>query len=184
VLEKLLVRPTPAERAATLPGDDLVDPADVVMDRAFTLGGTPDEVWPWLVQLGKRRAGWYLPRWFERLMPTSRRAVRRLEPAHLGLTVGDEIPDWGGRDETFTVAEVEPGRHLVHASVRGRTRLTWCLHLSELAGRRTRMHLRLRLAPVKHRWLAEYGGGLVDLLTISGLAAGLRERVGGATREV
>jgi len=46
------------------------------------------------------------------------------------------------------------------------------------------MHLRLRLAPVKHRWLAEYGGGLVDLLTISGLAAGLRERVGGATREV
>jgi hypothetical protein len=39
------------------------------------------------------------------------------------------------------------------------------------------MHLRLRLAPVKHQRLAEYAGGLVDWLTIAGLAAGLRERV-------
>lgn len=183
MLETLLVRPTPAERSAALPGDDLVEPADVVMDRAFTLDGTPNDVWPWLVQLGKRRAGWYLPRWVERLIPTSRRALRRLDPAHLGLAVGDVIPDWGGRDETFTVAELEPGRHLLHTSVRGRTRLTWCLHLTDLAGGRTRMHLRLRLAPVKHQWLAEYGGGLIDLLTISGLALGLRERVGRVTHQ-
>ena len=64
-----LCRPTPAEWAATLPGDDLVDPADVVMDRAFSLPAPPDTVWPWLVQLGKRRAGWYLPRWVDRVLP-------------------------------------------------------------------------------------------------------------------
>ena len=46
---------------APLPGDDLVR-ADVVMDRGFDLPAPPDEVWPWLVQLGKRRAGWYLRR--------------------------------------------------------------------------------------------------------------------------
>lgn len=146
MLEKLLVRPTPAERSATLPGDDLVDPADVVMDRAFTLDGMPDEVWPWLVQLGKRRAGWYLPRWVERLIPSSRRGLRRQNAAYLCLGVGDVIPDWGGRDETFTVAELEPCHHLLHTSVRGRTHLTWCLHHTEVYGR-TRLHLRLRLAP-------------------------------------
>jgi hypothetical protein len=169
-------RPTPAEREATVPGDDLVDPADVVMDRAFSLPAPPDEVWPWLVQLGKGRAGWYLPRGVEWLVPRSRRGLRRLDPAYLSMQVGDVIPDWGGRDATFTVAELVPGHHLVHTSTRGRTRLTWCLHLApEDTG--TRVHLRLRLAPVRHRTLVEYGGGFVDWLTIAGLAAGLRERV-------
>jgi len=31
------------------------------MDRGFTVDTAPEAVWPWLVQLGKRRAGWYLP---------------------------------------------------------------------------------------------------------------------------
>ena len=31
------------------------------MDRAFEVSAPPDVVWPWLVQLGKARAGWYLP---------------------------------------------------------------------------------------------------------------------------
>jgi hypothetical protein len=171
-----MCRPTPDERAATLPGDDLVDPADVVMDRAFSLPAPPDEVWPWLVQLGKKRAGWYFPRSVERFIPASRRGLRRLDPAYLGLAVGDVIPDWGGKDATFTVAELEPGHHLVHTSTRGRTHVSWCLRLSP-EGPGTRMHLRLRLAPVEHRIMAEYGGGLVDRLTVAGLAAGLRERV-------
>ena len=41
------------------------------------------------------------------------------------------------------------------------------------------MHLRLRLAPVRRRWVAEHVGGLFDQLTVMGLAAGLRERVRG-----
>ena len=61
------MRATRAEAAARLPGDDLVD-ANVVMDRATTLPGTAEDVWPWLVQLGKGRAGWYLPRRAERLV--------------------------------------------------------------------------------------------------------------------
>ncbi len=147
------------------------------MDRAFTLDAAPDEVWPWLVQLGKRRAGWYFPRWFERVVPPSRRGLWRLDAQHLGLAVGDVIPDWGGKDETFTVAELVPGSHLVHTSVRGRTHLSWCLHLTGLPAGRTRVHLRLRLAPVEHERLADVVGGTFDWLTITGLAAGLRERL-------
>ena len=54
------VAPTPDEVARPLPGDDLVPHATTVMDRALTLPAPPEAVWPWLVQLGKRRAGWYL----------------------------------------------------------------------------------------------------------------------------
>jgi hypothetical protein len=168
---------TPAERRATLPGDDLVA-ADVVMDRGFDLPAPPQEVWPWLVQLGKRRAGWYLPASVERLVPRSRRALRHLEPRLLALAVGDVIPDWGGSDATFTVAALEPPHVLLHTSRRGRTDLTWCLRLTPVeATGGTRVHLRLRLGPVRHRRLAASVGGLFDAVTIVGLAAGLRERV-------
>ncbi|MBW8730861.1 MAG: hypothetical protein JF622_07690 [Terrabacter sp.] len=173
---RLLVRPTLAERRTHLPGDTLVS-ADVVMDRAFTVSASPERVWPWLVQLGRRRAGWYLPRTVERAVPRSRRARRHLDPALQGLAVGDVIPDWGGADATFTVVELEPAAHLLFASTRGRTDLTWCLRLQRADGDRTRVHLRLRLGPVRHRRLARSLGGLVDLVTVAGLAAGLEERL-------
>lgn len=174
---ELLTRPTAAERASSLPGDDVVAPADVVMDRAFTLQVPPDAVWPWIVQLGKRRAGWYLPAAVERFVPPARRGLRRLDDRHQALSVGDVIPDWGGADATFTVVELAPARHLLYGSTRGRTHLTWCLRLTSVGGRRTRVQLRLRLAPVRHRFVAEHLGGLFDQLTVMGLAAGLRERV-------
>ena len=169
---------TAAERGAALPGDDLVD-ADVVMDRGFDLPAPPDRVWPWLVQLGKRRAGWYLPASVERFLPYGRRAARHVDPRWLDHDVGDVIPDWGGADATFTLAAIEEPRTLLYTSRRGRTDVTWCLHLTPAGIGGTRVHLRLRLGPVRHRRLAEIGGGLVDALTVIGLASGLRERLSG-----
>ena len=170
------VAPTDAERARKLPGDDLVR-ADVQMDRGFDLPAPPAQVWPWLVQLGKRRAGWYLPRSVERVVPPSRRAVRRLVPELQDLRVGETIPDWGGRDATLTLAAMDRNRYLLHTSRRGTVDFTWALVLSPSGRAGTRVHSRVRLGPVRRRWLAEYGGGPFDLLTILGLAHGLRERV-------
>lgn len=173
------VRPEELERVAALPGDELVPNADVVMDRGFTLRATPAEVWPWLVQLGKKRAGWYLPTAVERLVPPRRRALRRIEPGLQSLAVGDVIPDWGGSAATFEVAVLDQPSTIVYRSRRGSTNVSWVIVLSPGDGGTTRVHLRLRLSPVRRRRLAEVGGGLVDWLTIAGLAAGLRERVSG-----
>jgi hypothetical protein len=172
-----------AEKRASRPGDELVAPADVVMDRAFTVQGPVEQVWPWLVQLGKRRAGWYLPRTVERFLPSSRRGARRLETRWLGLRVGDVIPDYGGKNETFQVAEITPPTSLVYASRRGRTELTWSITLAPDGSSATRVALRLRMAPVRHRLLARTAGELLDLLTVAGLAAGLRERLAAAAPE-
>lgn len=172
-----LAAATDEERGAPLPGDDLVR-ADVVMDRGFDLPAPPEVVWPWLVQLGKRRAGWYLPRPVERLVPPSRRALRRVDPHLLAHEVGEVIPDWGGPTATFTLAAMEPPRLLLYTSRRGHTDLTWCLHVTPTSVG-SRVHLRLRLGPVRHRVVAERLGGAFDALTVAGLAAGLRERVSG-----
>jgi uncharacterized protein YndB with AHSA1/START domain len=171
-----------AEIAAPRPGDRIV-PADVVIDRAFTVEAPPEQVWPWLVQLGKHRAGWYLPSRIERVLPRSHRASRDIEARWQHLRVGEVIPDYGGRDATFRVAMIEPPKNLVYRSQRGHTRLSWSITLTPLASGlpsaavASRVHLRLRMAPVRRRWLVEAGGGLIDAVTIAGMAAGLRERV-------
>jgi hypothetical protein len=175
------VEASQAERKTARPGDALVEPADVVMDRAFTLEAPCEAVWPWLVQLGKGRAGWYFPSAIERFVPSSRRAARSLHPAWLRLGAGDVIPDYGGRNATFQVAQITPPSALVYRSRRGRTSLTWSLSL-EPADRersRTRVFLRLRMAPVRHQLLARTAGELFDVLTVAGMAAGLAERLRG-----
>jgi hypothetical protein len=172
---------SPEDVARALPGDDLVPGADVVMDRAFDLPAPPEAVWPWFVQLGKRRAGWYLPRRVERFVPPSRRALRRIEPALQVLRVGSVIPDWGGRDETFEVAGIEAPHALVLTTQRGHTFGSWAIVLTAYdspSGAATHVQLRLRLTPVKHRRLAGTLGALLDASTVAGLAAGLRERLG------
>jgi hypothetical protein len=172
-------RATAYERETLLPGDAIVPHADIVMDRAFSLPRNPSVVWPWFVQLGKNRAGWYLPRVAEAVLPRRSRALRHIEPRLQDLYVGKVISDWGGRDAYFEVAILEPPAVLVHISKRGGLHISWAIVLGAEASEGTRVHLRLRLAPVRHRLLVETFGGLVDILTVAGLAAGMRERLSG-----
>jgi hypothetical protein len=80
------------------------------------------------------------------------------------------------RPATFQIVTHEPPRTLVHRSTRGNLQISWAILLRSPAPDSTRAHLRFRISGVCHPRLVEYGGGLIDLLTIAGLAAGLRER--------
>jgi hypothetical protein len=173
------IEPTLAERGAPMPGDDIVPNADVVMDRAFDVAAPPENVWPWLVQLGKARAGWYFPAAVERWIPAGRRGLRSVSERWQGLAVGDVIPDYGGAQARFRVAELIPARVLVYRDRRGRMDVSWAITLAPAGDGATRVQLRLRLGNLRRRWLAASAGELIDQLTIAGLAAGLRERVRG-----
>ena len=191
---------TRAELDRALPGDDLVRGARVVMDRAVTLPAPPERVWPWLVQLGKERAGWYLPGWLERAVPRGRRSLRFLDSDFQELAPGDEVPDWGPGEPRFRAVIVDPPRALVYLTARDRENghrwpesgppypdsvlvASWALVLSPAAARDraagTRLHVRLRIHQVGKRapWLAARIGGLIDEATVRPLFAGLAERL-------
>ncbi|HEY0812281.1 MAG TPA: SRPBCC family protein [Pseudonocardia sp.] len=174
---------TDAELVATLPGDDVVPAARVVIDRATTLAAPPEQVWPWIVQLGKRRAGWYFPAWAEAVMPRDRRGLRHIEPRWQRLAVGDVIPDWGGPAATFEVVQLEAPHALVYRSTRGRPdrepiELSWALVLTPVATG-TRLHLRLRISALGRRApkLVTTVAGLIDEATVAPLFVGLAERL-------
>ena len=104
----LSVTATAAERRTVRAGDDIIARPDVVMDRAFTVAAGPAAVWPWIVQLGKGRAGWYFPALVERCIPGGRRGLHVIDPRWQDLGIGDKVPDWGGPSAWFEVSVLEP----------------------------------------------------------------------------
>jgi hypothetical protein len=162
------------------PGDELISDANMVFDRVSVIDARPAEIWPWLIQLGKRRAGWYLPRMVERLVPPARRAARRVDPRWQVLGVGDRVPDYGGRDAYLEVARIEPGQALVYRSERKGTPFTWALVLEPRGAGATVLRLRfrgrLRSTGWRRRALVS-AGGFFDWATGALMVAGLRERL-------
>jgi len=169
-----------AEASLHLPGDDVILDAGLVFDRGTTLDAPPEQVWPWVVQLGKKRAGWYAPRGVERFIPGERRALRHVEDRWQHLERGDRVPDYGGKDEWFEVAHIDPPNALVYRSERKAGVFSWALVLSPLEGERTLLHVRFRgtlTSTGLKRKVIERGGAFFDALTVEIMFAGLRERV-------
>ncbi len=163
-----------------LPGDELIPDAQVVMDHRARLLAPPEAVWPWLLQLGKGRAGWYLSRRLERFIPPRNRSLRVIEPAYQRVSVGDRVPDYGP-DGWFQARVVDPPHALVWCSQRGRgLRLTWALVLEPVGSDDSELKIRLRINRRLGRRasvLVERSAELFDGVTISILIAGLRERL-------
>jgi hypothetical protein len=171
---------------APAPGDEIVADAGVVFDRTRELAATAEEIWPWLLQLGKRRAGWYLPVALERVLPRGRRAHRVIDPRWQGLAIGEAIPDYGGRDATLVVVLLEPSRALVYRSERHGALFSWALLLEPVSERRTRVHLRFRGRVRSSGWrlrLIRAAGGFFDWATSMLMLHGLEERVRAAATD-
>ncbi len=103
---------TDAELARQLPGDDLVADPKLGYTRAITIDAPVESVWPWLVQHGQGRGGFYSYDALENLLGCGIHSVDVLLDEHQELRVGDLIRS--GRDSMpcWQVVEVEPPHHL------------------------------------------------------------------------
>lgn len=86
---------TDEESRRVLPGDELHPDRRLVSTRAITIQATPEEVWPWLIQMGHGRAGFYSHDWVERLMGVryaDGHSATSIHPEFQDLRVGDTVP--------------------------------------------------------------------------------------------
>ena len=97
----------PAEAEKALPGDDLVPEPTACDTRGLTIDAPPEAVWPWLVQMGYGRGGWYS----YDAVDMKGASAGAILPEHQSLAAGDVVPtDPGGG---FIVRVVEPEQALV-----------------------------------------------------------------------
>lgn len=162
---------TEAERVKRLPGDEIVEDVMTHYTRAVTIGAPPHAVWPWLVQIGDRRAGFYSYDWIERFVFPG--MVHYVDRTHSATRIHPELQDvhLGDRINTGSVGRIvlgspitvlEPNRTFVMG--------TWAFILEPLSGDRTRLLVRerdtgwLRLLASKRSGLLRAMAGLIDYI--------------------
>jgi hypothetical protein len=108
-----------AETVRPMPGDGLI-PGAGQATRAITIAALPEEIWPWLIQLGFEKAGWYSYDWIDN---DSRPSADRVIAEYQDLNVGDKIlvmPEMG-----FVVRSIDEPKSIVSVLEDGST--SWCL---------------------------------------------------------
>lgn len=149
------------EIAATLPGDDWIATTSPRTTRAITVDAPVEMVWPWLVQLGEDRGGFYSYSLLERAVGCDIHNADHIHPEWQDVHVGDTV--WlartYGEAGRMVVAAVAPNSHLVLMSPAdfARTRHeqkasgAWGFYLRPDNGR-TRLIIRGSGGPVGHAW--------------------------------
>lgn len=170
------------ELTASLPGDDLVAEADSQATMAITIDAPPEQVWPWLVQMGVDRAGFYS------LLPVENGIFRlgvenadRIVPEWQDLKVGDTVAfmpaGYPGGRRGPRVTAIEPNRALVLnlGGVTGDTPGSWQFILEPEAPQATRLLMRSRSAADRPAGLklfdavAEPGYLIMDIAMLRGI---------------
>src|SRR5918994_197271 len=106
---------TAEEAARRLPGDELLEAADIVATRAIGIDAPPSAVWPWLVQMGPGRAGAYTYDWIENLFGLNMHSADDIVPEWQELAVGDVLRSREDRPG-MRVEILEPERVLSNRS--------------------------------------------------------------------
>jgi hypothetical protein len=131
---------TPDEVAAPMPGDDLLQAAQFQATRAVTIDAPPDQVWPWLVQVGFGRAGFYS---YDMLDNLGRASATALLPNWQHPWPGDVAAPMtrpATVDTAFVFGPIVENNHMVWSKPNS----TWAWQLTPLDQHRTRLVTRLR----------------------------------------
>ncbi len=144
ICSDMQVRASAAERAKTLPGDDLILQPIGEVNHAITIHRSPHKVWPWLVQMGSGRAGWYA---YDFIDNGGQRSADRILPEYQDISVGRVFPALPRARDVFTVAQCDPERSLVLSwQLNGRYQTTWAFVLEQTQPDQTRLIVRGRVA--------------------------------------
>jgi hypothetical protein len=142
-----------AEIARPMPGDDIVPEPTFNATRAVTIDASPAEIWPWLVQIGKGRAGFYS---YDRLDNDGIPSSDTIMPLYQDLQEGDPVPLSDSVDALVTLLVPESAMLL---EIRHDDEIwTWAWGLYPTEASQTRLVTRLRVnAPgIRSRMMLDF----------------------------
>ena len=171
---------TAQELSRPLPGDDLVAAPSFEATRAVTIMGRPEEIWPWIVQIGYGRAGFYGYDLIENLgSPRGIRSARRIVPELQRLAPGDRV--YMSAIAYLVVDSMAADRFLIWKGLDHPTDSAFTFALSPVDARHTRLLLRIRL---RYHWTdwrlpLDLFTEFADHVAVPKMLLGIRDRVEG-----
>src|SRR5689334_11462678 len=97
-------------RYLSLPGDELIPVPRKIVTNAIIINASTKVVWPWLVQLGANRAGWYS---HDRIDNGGKPSANKIIPGLQHIEVGDIMPAVPNTKDAFIIREIQIGKALV-----------------------------------------------------------------------
>jgi hypothetical protein len=190
---------TAEEASRTLPGDDLVAGAMYVTTRAITVQAPPADVFPWLVQLGQSRGGFYTYDALENLMKLDIHSADRIHPEWQDLEAGrDYITLDANEYMKMTIAVLEPPHAFVIRTggpddgpqppgsiFKGEIAGSWAFVVEPAGAGASRLLVRWRSAwtsTVPAAFARVFGLEPVHFVMEEGMLRGIRDRAERATR--
>jgi hypothetical protein len=146
---------TDEEVRQQMPGDSLIRNATLNTTRAITIQAPPERIWPWLIQMGPGRAGWYS---YDRIDNGGEASANRIVPElQVPLQPGQKLT--GREDEhPFRVMLVQENQYLVLGP-----QVSWAFALYPQADGSTRLVERLR---AHYDWRSPRGVVMMVLLDV------------------
>ena len=171
---------TQTEIAASLSGDELVLSPRISYTRAISINAAPEEIYPWIVQIGAERGGWYSYEWFETsVLRCEISNADSIDERWQNLKVGDPVkmcPGTAG-PPPYQVALLEPGRAMILGhQENGDWIEVWQFVLLPQDDGTTRLVLRSRNAAEGWFWDVMRPG---EFIMARGMLRGIKERAEG-----
>lgn len=131
---------TDEEVARRMSGDDIVKHPSFVATRGVTVRAKPADIWPWILQIGSRRAGFYSIDWMDNAgIPSAERIIPELQQ----MNIGDFVPMTPDGKNGMWVKDAETLAYMLWWDKKGNS--TWLWQLSPLDDKQTRLITRLRV---------------------------------------
>lgn len=164
-----------------MPGDDLVPSPSFCATRAITIDRKPEDIWPWIVQIGYKRAGFYGYDLIENLGSTGIRSARSILPALQNPKIGDVLPISAVASLVF--GSIQPNRYLVWRGAASPVGSSFVWALYPIDASHTRLISRIRL---RYHWndrslALDLFTEFADHAAVPKILLGLKERAEGRT---
>jgi len=183
---QLTLGATKDEVQRSMPGDELVSAPHFLATRAITIQGTPEEIWPWLLQMGHNRAGFYGYDILENIgSEHGLRSAGKIAPEFQKLQQGDKVPISAVYSMVFYA--IEPHQYLVWTGKddEAPASLAWALY--PLNDGQTRL-----VSRIQWRYhLADIGSVVMDFfldtadhIAVRKILLGVKDRVEGQVEPV
>ena len=168
---------------ASLSGDELVPSPRISYTRAISIDASPEQIYPWLVQIGADKGGWYSYSWLEtNALRCQNTNADRIHDEWQALKVGDKVkmcPD-ENMPPAYEVAKIEPAQALVMGHQdHGQWVEAWQFILVPQADGTTRLVIRSRSAAEGWFWDIIRPG---EFIMMRGMMLGIKERAEGLAR--